>query len=75
MRWHDGSDGHGEHYFDFNHGGSEAVADYSASQQRPLYGSPQPQGGGYAAPTLEIELAENRISDFENLQPFQPSGN
>jgi len=75
LRWHDGSDGHGEHYYDYNHGG--AVQAYDPAP-KPSYGQPRPNPPSkpsYGAPTLEIELAENRLSDFENLQPFQPLNN
>merc|ERR1719228_2694962 len=65
LRWHDGSDGHGEHYFDYNHGGGAPKTSYGQPRPNP----PKP---AYAASNIDIDLAENRLGDFENLQPFQP---
>merc|ERR1719431_633960 len=65
LRWHDGSDGHGEHYFDYTHGGGAPKTSYGQPRPNP----PKP---AYAASNIDIDLAENRLGDFENLQPFQP---
>merc|ERR1712088_256043 len=35
LKWHDGYDGHGEHYFDYNHGGG-----YKEPHHEPAYAPP-----------------------------------
>merc|ERR1719281_1895259 len=37
LKWHDSYDGHGEHYFDYNHGGG-----YKEPHHEPAYAPPAP---------------------------------
>merc|ERR1719415_332371 len=44
LKWHDGYDGHGEHYFDFNHGPAYAPAPHKGPSYGPpgLHSEPEP---------------------------------
>ena len=46
LKWHDGYEGHGEHYFDYNHVGPKEPA-YHAPAPAP-YSPPKPSYGGPA---------------------------
>ena len=37
LKWHDSYDGHGEHYYDYNHGGG-----YKEPHHEPAYAPPAP---------------------------------
>merc|ERR1719468_332481 len=43
LKWHDGYEGHGEHYFDYNHVGPKEV-----HHAAPAYAPPKPSYGGPA---------------------------
>ena len=43
LKWHDEYDGHGEHYFDFNHGDSYKPAPQPSYGPAGLGSEPQPQ--------------------------------
>ena len=44
LKWHDGYEGHGEHYFDYNHVGPKEPVHHAA----PAYAPPKPAYGGPA---------------------------
>merc|ERR550539_220352 len=55
LKWHDGYGGHGEHYFDYNHG----PGDYKAA---PAYGPPKPSYSGSAVQEVAVDApAELRL--------------
>merc|ERR1712172_218834 len=43
LKWHDGYEGHGEHYFDYNHVGPKEPVHHA-----PAYAPPKPAYGGPA---------------------------
>merc|ERR1719179_101104 len=51
LKWHDDYGGHGEHYFDYNHGGGY-------KEPAPAYGHP---AGLHSEPVQEIVEAPNQI--------------
>merc|ERR1719189_2471829 len=40
LKWHDGYSGHGEHYFDYNHGSAYKAAPAPYAPPKPSYGQP-----------------------------------
>merc|ERR1712025_198973 len=45
LKWHDEYDGHGEHYWDYNHGGKPEAPPKYAAPPAPAYGPPDPAYG------------------------------
>merc|ERR1719220_2690191 len=55
LKWHDAYGGHGEHYYDYNHG----PGDYKAA---PAYGPPKPSYSGSAVQEVAVDApAELRL--------------
>merc|ERR1712241_270961 len=50
LKWHDGYDGHGEHYFDFNHGDAYAPPPKAAYAPKPSYAGSEPAAAIEEAP-------------------------
>ena len=50
LKWHDGYEGHGEHYYDYNHVGPKEV------HHAPAYAPPKPAYGG---PALTNKVSAN----------------
>merc|ERR1719150_104246 len=57
LKWHDGYSGHGEHYFDFNHGPAYPAAPHKG----PSYGPP----GLHSEPEPAIEEAPEEYAPAE----------
>ena len=62
LKWHDGYEGHGEHYFDYNHVGPKEPVHHA-----PAYAPPKPSYGG---PALTNKVSIKILQYMEYMLTF-----